>query len=57
MPNVKLGLPSGLTQLIMMAPATQITIPATTRLVGFCFKKIHAKTAPNRLQVADMGMA
>ena len=57
MPKVKFGLPSGFTQLMTMAPATQITMPATTRLVGFCFKKIHAKIAPNRLQVADMGMA
>ena len=57
MPKVKFGLPSGFAQLMTMAPATQITMPATTRLVGFCFKKIHAKIAPNRLQVADMGMA
>ena len=56
-PRVKLGLPSGFTQLMIMAPATQIIMPATTRFVGFCFRKIPAKIAPNRLQVAEMGMA
>ena len=57
MPRVKFDAPSGFTKLIMTAPATQINIPKTIRMVGFCFKKIQANNAPNNAQVAEIGMA
>ncbi len=56
-PRVKFFVPSGYTQLMMIAPDTQMIIPATTLFVGLCFKNIHEKIAPKRLHVAEIGIA
>ena len=56
-PSVKFALPSGFTQFITIAPDTQIIMPATTLFVGFCFKNIQEKMAPNKLHVAEIGIA